>query len=156
MASNRFTEEMDYITQCCICTEFYTKPKVLPCIHTFCLNCLETYAKDKDPGDKETCPLCKQEFTIPPGGLVQLPNNFHVDKLIKVRKLCGQDTKQQKLMCDNCSESNESDPTKAATWDCLDCVENLCCKCCKNHQNPNLVKITKCLRLDNKTNKFSR
>ena len=99
-----FTEELNDITQCCICTEFCTTPKVLPCIHTFCLTCLETYAKDKDPGYNEICPLCKHEFTIPQGGLEKLPHNFFVAKLISVRKSACQVAMQQKRMCDLCSE----------------------------------------------------
>nr|CDJ97836.1 Ubiquitin and Zinc finger domain containing protein [Haemonchus contortus] len=31
---------------CCICTERYRQPKVLPCQHTFCLSCLELFTLD--------------------------------------------------------------------------------------------------------------
>ena len=57
------------ITECQICTEIYSEPKVLPCIHTFCLKCLEGWSKDKKPGEQVSCPLCRKEFTVPDGGL---------------------------------------------------------------------------------------
>ena len=112
--AKRLTEEVDDITRCCICTEFYTNPKVLPCVHTFCLKCLKTYTEDKDPGDNEVCPLCRQVFTIPDGGIALLPNNFLVDKLIEVKKLTSECISEQNLMCEICAESNEADPNKAA------------------------------------------
>ena len=136
--AKRFIDEVNDITRCCICTEYYTNPKVLLCVHTFCLKCLEMYTEDKDSGDNEKCPLCRQEFTISEGGLTLLPNNFLVNKLIEVRKLTIEDTQQQNLMCDICSEPKKTDPKKAATWQCLDCVENLCGQCRKNHQKSRL------------------
>ena len=92
------------------------------------------YSKDKDPGDNVSCPLCRQVFTIPEGGLSLLPNNFIVDKLKEVRKLTSEYINQENVMCEICSESNETDPNKSAKWQCLDCVENLFDQCSKNHQ----------------------
>ena len=145
--AKRFTKEMDDISRCCICTELYTNPKVLPCIHTFCLTCLETYAKDKDPGETESCPLCRQEFIIPQGGLPQLPNNFLISQMIEARKLFSQDTQQQQLSCDLCLEENETDPNKAAIWQCLDCAENLCDQCRKIHQKSRSGKNHKVFKI---------
>ena len=104
--AKRFTEEVDDIIQCCICTEIYTNPKVLPCVHTFCHCCLETYAQGKNPGDEATCPLCRHEFTIPPGGMALLPHNFLVATLIAARQFFRPDTMQPGLMCDLCSEGS--------------------------------------------------
>jgi len=60
-------KELDDMTECSICTEVFTDPRVLPCIHTFCLKCLLNYGKDRQPGDHMPCPLCRKEFTIPDG-----------------------------------------------------------------------------------------
>ena len=62
-------KELDDMTECSICTEVFTDPRVLPCIHTFCLKCLLNYGKDRQPGDHMPCPLCRKEFTIPDGWL---------------------------------------------------------------------------------------
>src|SRR5688572_26413714 len=78
MAKSRESSVQDKIaevTECSICVQIFTNPKILPCVHTFCLHCLETYGKDKKPGDQMVCPICRNEFLIPDGGLCKLPNN---------------------------------------------------------------------------------
>ena len=52
--------QLDDITECPICTEVYTDPRVLPCVHTYCLKCIEKYSEDKQPGDELACPLCRK------------------------------------------------------------------------------------------------
>ncbi|XP_066296953.1 uncharacterized protein [Branchiostoma lanceolatum] len=42
---------------CSICLQMFTRPKVLPCGHTFCKDCLVTYVKD---GWSCKCPTCKR------------------------------------------------------------------------------------------------
>ena len=46
------TTLLDDVMECWICTEVYTDPGVLPCVHTYCLKCIETWSKDKPAGDK--------------------------------------------------------------------------------------------------------
>jgi len=65
--------QFDDIEECSICTEVYTDPRVLPCGHTYCLKCIEALSKDKQPGDKLACPLCREEFTVPSNGVGNLP-----------------------------------------------------------------------------------
>src|SRR6218665_427603 len=80
------------VTECSICTEIFTNPKILPCVHTFCLHCLETYGKDKKPGDQMVCPICRKEFIIPYGGFSNLPNNFFIGKMVEIGKLASAPT----------------------------------------------------------------
>jgi len=80
-------KELADMTECSICKEVFTNPRVLPCIHTFCLKCLLNYGKDKRPGDRLPCPLCRKEFTIPDDGLSGTQNNFFMDNLLRLRKL---------------------------------------------------------------------
>ena len=48
MASSKLLNEfVGDVTECPICTEVIKDSKVLPCIHTFYLKCLEQYWKDK-------------------------------------------------------------------------------------------------------------
>jgi len=75
------------MTECCICIEVFTDPRVLPCQHTFCLNCLMNYGKNKQPGDDMPCPLCRKEFTIPAVGLLGIKKNLFMENLISARKL---------------------------------------------------------------------
>src|SRR5688572_7782132 len=71
-------DELHDVTTCCICDETYRDPVILPCVHTFCLTCLQHIGAytDKNPGDPMPCPLCRQEFTIPEDGFAALKRNF--------------------------------------------------------------------------------
>ena len=77
-ADARQTDTRD-IFQCSICMDAFKNPKCLPCIHTFCLECLEKYGEDERPGDEMPCPICQQMFTIPAGGFKKLPNNIFIE-----------------------------------------------------------------------------
>ena len=80
-------KELDDMTECSICTEVFTDPRVLPCIHSFCLKCLLNYGKDRQPGDSMPWPLCSKEFTISDDGLSGMQKNFFMEKLLHARKL---------------------------------------------------------------------
>jgi len=100
MASAQPLEE---VTECPICTEVFTDPRVLPCIHTYCLKCIEGCGVDKKPGEKLPCPLCRKEFVIPDTGLTELPKNFFVNKLLHVKEISTVELSTQALVCDVCS-----------------------------------------------------
>ena len=124
--------EVKDITECAICTEMFRRPKMLPCFHTFCLECLQQYGAGKEDGDVMSCPMCRKEFNVPTGGLSKLGANFFVDRLITAQSayvvsqrkdkecdVCLTGT-QRKLgassfgkefhenLCDTCSHSYES------------------------------------------------
>src|SRR6218665_3080371 len=77
-------ENIRQIVECSICKNAFTDPRQLPCIHTFCCECLKRTSETakKKPGDKMPCPLCKREFTIPHEGIVGLQKNFFVEDLM--------------------------------------------------------------------------
>ena len=84
---------LDDITECPICTEVYTDPRSLPCVHTYCLKCLETLTKDIPPGDEVACPLCRKEFSLPSNGVKDLPKNFFVANFLQVKELSSVESK---------------------------------------------------------------
>ncbi|XP_071830713.1 uncharacterized protein [Apostichopus japonicus] len=51
---------------CPICIQHLKEPKVLPCLHRYCSDCLESYIKQRQ-GELE-CAVCRDLFTIPPEG----------------------------------------------------------------------------------------
>src|SRR6218665_378480 len=134
-------DQMADVTECCICTDVYTKPKILPCIHTFCLRCLEKYGTEKNTGDQMACPICRREFFIPDGGFCNLPNNFFIDKMLEIRKLSEASTIE--VLCGTCPDE---DRMKAKMF-CFQCEQNLCERCCVAHskvklcQNHQVVEI---------------
>ena len=127
-------KELDDMTECSICTEVFTDPRVLPCIHTFCLKCLLNYGKDRPPGDDMPCPLCRKEFTIPDDGLSGMQKNFFMEKLLHVRKLSvGEEVSS--VVCDVCNndEVSANETSKPATMYCVQCQQNYCERCSRSH-----------------------
>ena len=69
MASNvglNKSKQMERMTMCPICLDKFRIPKVLPCMHTFCLTpCLSNLLKRKARSIR--CPECRREHPIPQG-----------------------------------------------------------------------------------------
>jgi tripartite motif-containing protein 2/3 len=61
-----------------LCLKSFTNPKILPCFHTYCLSCLQTYVEANAHNQKFACPLCAFECVIPPGGVDELQTNFYI------------------------------------------------------------------------------
>jgi len=121
-------KELDDMIECPICTEVFTDPRVLPCIHTFCFECLLNYGKGRRPGDRMPCPMCRKEFTIPANGLPGMQKNFEKEKLLHVRKrLAGQ--KAQRSSGDTQRNMCEQHKDKQIGAFCRDCKVAVCLKC---------------------------
>ena len=71
------------ITECPVCFEEFEDPKLLPCNHTLCLECLENVRKEKSL----TCPMCNSKHDVPDTGVVAFSDNPHVTQLIANRKV---------------------------------------------------------------------
>ena len=149
MAKSRESSVQDKIaevTECSICVEIFTNPKILPCVHTFCLHCLENYGKDKKPGDQMVCPICRNEFIIPDGGLCNLPNNFLIGKMVEIGKLATAPANE--AMCDLCPEGEEL----VAKMYCIDCEQILCERCSKSHKKTKFSQNHQVVELGSKLN----
>jgi len=131
-------KELADVTECSICTEEFTDPRVLPCIHTFCLKCLLNYGKDRQPGDRVPCPLCREEFTIPENGLSGTKKNFLMEKLLYVRKLSARQEGHEKMtLC-------EQHKGKEIEVFCQDCKVAVCMMCViASHKTHNWIDIEK-------------
>jgi len=127
-------KQLDDITECPICTEVYTDPRVLPCVHTYCLKCIEAWSKDKQPGDEVACPLCRKEFTMSSKGVGDLPKNFFVTNLLQMKKLSSVESKTSP--CEACSggEESESEVRNVASVYCVECQMKICNICERSHK----------------------
>ena len=123
------------ITTCPICLDLFDNAKLLPCLHSFCLKCLQDHFKDKCPGDEVHCPMCRKEFEIPPEGLAGLRHHFFVQRLVDVRK-AESNEELNEVLCEVCSEesSKGSDKIPSATMYCVDCNQKLCAQCSRPHK----------------------
>jgi hypothetical protein len=85
-----FTTLKEYassVSSCSICLSVQTKPKTLPCNHSFCLECIQTYCDSLLPGVVPVCPTCRARFEIPDGGMESLPTNFVIEGLVNLCKM---------------------------------------------------------------------
>ena len=144
--SSPFLEQISDITECPVCAEMMVDPKMLPCIHTFCLKCLNRFLGDKMPCDKIPCPLCRSEFEIPHGGLEQLQNNIFVQRLIDAQNYTQ--AKDEAAKCDICSCRNI---VKVAVRFCMDCHQNFCHQCLEVHASMSSSKSHQMSSLEHET-----
>ncbi|XP_013405836.1 E3 ubiquitin-protein ligase TRIM71-like [Lingula anatina] len=125
MASKKLYEEFsDNFLTCHICLHEYEDPRLLPCYHTFCLTCLAQHVAASGTGGNITCPVCRQEAPVPPGGLEKLVRNFF---LSKVKDFMLKTEKKDK-MCGNCH-------SQVAQFYCQDCKHFFCEKCRQKQHN---------------------
>ena len=115
--------------ECPLCLETVKDPKTLPCLHSFCLQCIDKhagYAKRK----LETtikCPVCQACFQIPEGDTFgSLPTSFHLNRLVDLLAL--RDGSEEAQRCNSCEENN------TATCYCFVCQNFLCKDCFDAHQ----------------------
>ena len=99
-------KQLEDITLCPICSDVFVDTRVLPCIHTYCLQCITSLAGDKKAGDKIPCPLCRKEFAIPEGGISDLPKNYFVEKLLEAKSLASI-LSDEDSVCDVCVDNEE-------------------------------------------------
>ena len=118
------------MTKCSICLEDFNDPKSLPCLHTFCLECLRSHCRDKLPGDEFHCPVCRNGCQVPEAGISAFPLNFFINDLLFAQKAAKPAVDGQ-LLCECCLE--QSGGKKAdiapATMYCVDCSQHVCERC---------------------------
>src|SRR6218665_1542174 len=148
--SSAITQLAD-MTECCICLKTFTDPRILPCIHTFCLHCLKEMVdnSDKKPGDRIQCPICRTGFALPNDGVHGIQKNFFMAGMIEVRNALNQSVIAF-ITCDACKAKNDGTESKMskATLRCFDCQENLCEDCSKMHKASKISENHKILNIN--------
>ena len=133
---SRFTMDVQQLftvlkkeAECPLCLETVNNPKTLPCIHSFCLECLDKHANFARRQLQATikCPVCQTSFQIPEGdSFKNLPASYHLNRLVDVLALKDGGTETQK--CSSCDENN------TASSYCFVCQIFLCTACFEAHQ----------------------
>ncbi|XP_013404938.1 B-box type zinc finger protein ncl-1 [Lingula anatina] len=111
---------------CTLCEEKFNQPRLLSCLHTFCLPCLEKLTKDPEtdePLEAITCPLCKQETKIPAKGCEELSQDLVMVNLLDMSAI-----ENMQIVCTSCKAKEK------AVARCSDCANFLCPNCVTAHQ----------------------
>ena len=92
---------------CCpVCFNRFTNPKQLPCLHSFCLHCLQRIQATSGTRDTILCPECRRNFTIPGNGdLNTLPTNFRLNSLLGALPVT--ECKTSGVKCGNCDKRRQ-------------------------------------------------
>ncbi|XP_060607888.1 RING finger protein nhl-1-like [Ruditapes philippinarum] len=71
------------ILTCSICIEIFENPKMFPCQHSFCKDCLLSIIENKN---KVSCPLCRKEILIDNGKTTEdlFPTNYLLSTLLEL------------------------------------------------------------------------
>ena len=115
--------------ECPLCLETVNEPKTLPCLHSFCLLCLDKHAAYARRQLQTTikCPVCLTCLQIPEGDTFGgLPTSFHLNRLVDLLAL--RDGSEEAQRCSSCEENN------TATCYCFVCQNFLCTACFEAHQ----------------------
>ncbi|XP_019859212.1 PREDICTED: E3 ubiquitin-protein ligase TRIM71-like [Amphimedon queenslandica] len=119
------------ITMTCeVCSEYYTDPLMLPCLHSFCKKCL-IKAKEKQ-GSADTslkCPTCDTSVNLPDGKIEGLTHNLWFEHKSKEALIKKKIVSKEAVSCDECDDSSD-----AAVVYCCNCGQFLCDYCKKGHK----------------------
>ena len=116
----------DMDTECCVCHDFFTEHKLLPCAHVVCRACLLSWLASSPEGH---CPVCRRAVyhpkTVGSGGWEQvvdgLPTDVITAELVKAERVLSQDK-----VCIAC--------TSPAVSICLHCSDMICWSCSQLHK----------------------
>ncbi|XP_066300802.1 tripartite motif-containing protein 3-like [Branchiostoma lanceolatum] len=131
MAAARLSlgEEIREELSCSICLELFTRPKVLPCQHTFCQECLQNHA---GWGVPLQCPICRRKVRLPPQGVASLPDSYIVahlcERLQQQATLSGETREQSGNRC-------SFHPSEEYRVYCKQCQIPICEQCLEEVHN---------------------
>ena len=130
--------------ECPLCLETVKDPKTLPCLHSFCLRCIDKHARYARRKLETTikCPVCQACFQIPEGDTFGgLPTTFHLNRLVDLLAL--RDDSEEAQRCSSCEENN------TATCYCFVCQNFLCKDCFDAHQRLKATRGHRNVLIDN-------
>ena len=114
--SDEFVEKV----VCGICSNNYKNPKLLPCYHSYCYDCIYKYVEKNSRNNKFDCPLCQKPCDIPGGGIKQFEDSITKDSTLRTETV-------ERHECDVCG------PDINAESHCNECDENYCEACTNVH-----------------------
>ncbi|XP_071845532.1 uncharacterized protein [Apostichopus japonicus] len=124
---NPFIEDLtENFFKCSVCLDQFNEPKLLPCLHRYCNDCLRKVVQASHDGTIE-CPLCKQRCCIPKDGLDGFKTDFHMKSVLEFIELRKSFEKKDLKQCVSCSKD------VVCSAYCFKCRAFLCDECYKVH-----------------------
>ena len=111
---------------CPVCQEHFRDPKILPCLHYYCKECVRQLALRAGTNSPFACPECRRETILPQNDPDQLPTAFFVNRMKELRTNMEKAQGKMEAVCEMCSRA------KAEAF-CRQCTEFICNDCVKLH-----------------------
>ena len=118
--------------KCGICLEQFQDPRSLPCLHSFCLECLQ---RSLDENTSLKCPMCRAKHELDKDCLLLLPVDQCALQQLPLRKL--QQQQKEIVGDDKCGFCGEA--ATPVAW-CSDCVVPICTSCLGFHKTMAYLK----------------
>ncbi|XP_061180241.1 E3 ubiquitin-protein ligase TRIM33-like [Saccostrea echinata] len=138
-------------SKCPICFDQFKTPRVLPCSHTLCHDCVSSHisstCQSKDDPSGFLCPIC-QEFVPAPSFILNFEDWSRLLPTCNLLEDVSCKTESMKL-CEVCERENEKE--KAVNY-CLSCCEALCDNCTTYHRKNRVSCDHKICRFDEMEN----
>ena len=120
-------EDLEKEVTCAVCQEHYADPKILPCLHYYCKQCILRLALRTGKNKPFSCPECRKDTTLPEGGAEELKSAFFINRLksmyVKHKKALS-----KQAHCEICTN-----PEALAEAFCQQCDKFACKSCVHMH-----------------------
>ena len=120
-------EDLEKEVTCAVCQEHYTDPKIFPCLHYYCKQCILRLALRTGKNKPFSCPECRKDTTLPEGGVEELKSAFFINRLksmyVKHKKALS-----KQAHCEICTN-----PQALAEAFCQQCDKFACKSCVHMH-----------------------
>ena len=118
-------EQKEEIT-CPVCQEHFCDPKILPCLHYYCKECVRQLALRAGTSNPFACPECRKETILQGNDPDRLPTAFYVNRMKELHTKMEKAQEKMEAVCEMCSRG------KAEAF-CRHCIEFICNDCVKSH-----------------------
>ena len=130
-ASTEYQDLKEFVT-CSVCYDMFEgrDPRSLPCLHSFCTDCIQGVLDAARKVIKTTndiiCPICQTPTTIPGGNVSKLPSYFlsrQIQTIIEQMKI-------KHAICKACKTTKHQ--SEVVTY-CFRCTVAMCANCKSKH-----------------------
>ena len=117
-------EELGEEITCPVCQDHFREPKILPCLHYYCKECVRQLSLRQHPFP---CPECRSDTFLPQNDPDQLPTAFFVNRMKELHTKMEKAEGKVEVICEMCSKS------KAEAF-CRNCMDFICTDCMTLHK----------------------
>jgi len=139
-AVEKGVEELEEEITCPVCQNHFREPKILPCLHYYCKECVRQLALRAGPNQPFTCPESRRGTVLPQNNPDQLPTAFFVNRMNKLHAKMEKAQGKVEAACEMCSGA------KAEAF-CRQCTEFICSNCVRSHRKMKVFAAHKVMTL---------